>query len=282
MAGPPTSLLGAAGSTLGGASKDDHIINPVEGSLVTSPANTTLAEGACRWEKYSLLVCIFTARERRSLKPHAWVEDLLKDFFQSILGVNLSVILLSPTECLIFCGNHTQGQGMSWDESLRYAHQLSGINPWTGYMIEVVALQCTLKEARHEMQVSREFTHKRTKQRIAHLNVLAVAPTVKAQLGMSWRSPRGHGMTRRADQFFMQQQIKELNFDEPAFAHCPALLGAGPETLEYEQFDSTRNDAEEDEGDATSALDNELDISMGEKTDASGCLARTPSADRHR
>ena len=195
-AGSPSSLLGAAGGTLGGAGKDDHIVDPIEGSPVTSPANATLAEGVRRWEKYSLLVCIFTARERRSLEPHAWVKDLLKDFFQSILGVNLSVILLSPTECLIFCGNHTQGQGMSWDESLHYEHQLSGIHPWTGYMIEVVALQQTLKEACHEMQVAREFTHERTKQRIAHLNALAVAPTAKAQPAMPQRSPRGCGMTR--------------------------------------------------------------------------------------
>ena len=140
-AGSPPSLLGAAGGALGGAGKDDRIINPVEGSPVTSPANATVAEGACRQEKYSLLVRIFTARDRRSLEPHAWVKDLLKDFFQSILGINLSVILWSPTECLIFCGNRTQGQGMSWDESLCYAHQLSGVHPWTGYMIEVVELQ---------------------------------------------------------------------------------------------------------------------------------------------
>ena len=188
-AGSPPSLLGATGSALGGASKDDHIVDPTEGSPVTSPANATVAEGVCRWEKYSLLVRIFTARERQSLEPHAWVEDLLKDFFQSILGINLSVILLSPTECLIFSGNHNQA--MSWDESLRYVHQLSGVHPWTGYMIEVVALQQTLKEARHKMQVAREFTHERTKQRIAHLNALAVAPTMRAQPTMPQRSPRG-------------------------------------------------------------------------------------------
>ena len=139
--GSPPSLLGAAFGTLGGAGKDDHIVDPIEGSPVTLPANATVAEGVHRWEKYSLLVCIFTTRERRSLEPHGWVKDLLKDFFQSILGVNLSVILLSPTECLICCGNCTQGQGMSWDESLRFTHQLSGVHPWTSYMIEVVALQ---------------------------------------------------------------------------------------------------------------------------------------------
>ena len=141
--GPPPPLLGATGST----GQDDQATDPIMGSQMVSPATTTIAEGVCRWEKYSLLVCIFTARDRRSLEPHAWVEDLLKDFFQSILGINLSVILLSPTESLIFCGNRTQGQGMSWDESLHYAHQLMGVHPWTGYMIDVVALQQTLKEA---------------------------------------------------------------------------------------------------------------------------------------
>ena len=80
----------------------------------------------------------------------------------------------------------------------------------------------------------------------------------------------------------MQQQLKELNLDEPTFAHCPALLGARPETPEHEQFDSAHEDAKEDEGDATSILDAELDASMGEETDATGHLAHTPSAERHR
>ena len=107
-AGPPMALLGAVGGALGGTGKDDCIVYPIEGSPVTSPANATVAEGARQWEKYSLLVRIFATRDRWSLEPHARVKDLLKDFFQSILGVNLSVTLLSPTECLIFCGNHTQ------------------------------------------------------------------------------------------------------------------------------------------------------------------------------
>ena len=185
--GPPPSLLGATGS----AGQDDQATNPTMGSRSVSPATATVAEGARRREKYSLLLRIFTARGRRSLEPHAWVEDLLKDFFQSILGINLSVILLSPTQCLIFCGNRAQGQGMSWDESLQYAHQLTGVHPWTGYMIEVVAYQRTLKEARHKMQVAREFTHERTKQRITHLNTLAMAPAVKARSATPQGLPRG-------------------------------------------------------------------------------------------
>ena len=173
---PPPSLLGATG----GAGQDDQATDPITGSRTVSPATNTVAEGARQWEKYSLLVRIFTAQDRQSLEPHTWVEDLLKDFFQSILGINLSVILLSPVKCLIFCGNRTQGQGMSWDESLHYTHQLTGVHPWTSYMIEVVAHQRTLKEAQHEMQVVREFTHERTKQRITHLNALAMVPAAKA------------------------------------------------------------------------------------------------------
>ena len=52
--------------------------------------------------------------------------------------------------------------------------------------------------------------------------------------------------------------------------HHLALLGACPETPEYEQFNSTREEAKEDEGDATSTLDAKLNISMGEEMDTVG------------
>ena len=55
--GPPPSLLGATG----GASQDDQATDPTTGSWSVSPATATVAEGARRREKYSLLVRIFTA-----------------------------------------------------------------------------------------------------------------------------------------------------------------------------------------------------------------------------
>ena len=268
-AGAPSPLLGAAGST----GQDDSVIDPTMGSLVNTHATASIAEGAHWWEKYSLLVHIFTARDRQDLEPHAWVKDLLKDFFQSTLGINLSVILLSPTECLIFCGNCTQGQGMSWDESLHYADQVMGIHPWTSYTVDVVALQWTLKEARHNMQVAKEFTHERTKQCIAHLNAIALVPVQKPCLAMPERSPRGWGLTRCTDQLFMKEQLRDLWITEPAFAHCPTLLGTHPETPDQEQYDSAR--------DATSLLDAKLDTSTGEEMDASGCSYCSVSAKRH-
>ena len=95
------------------------------------------------------------------------------------------------------------------------------------------------------MQVAREFTHERTKQRIAHLNALAITPAARAQPTTPQRSTRWRGMTRWAYRFFVQQELREMNFDEPAFTQCPTLLGAQPESPECEQFDSAREDVEE-------------------------------------
>ena len=169
---------------------------------------------------------------------------------------------------------------MSWDESLHYAHQLTGVHPWTGYMIDVVAHQRTLKEAQHEMQVAREFTHERTKQRITHLSALAMMPAAKARSAMPQGSPRGRGMMRQADRYFVQQQLVEMNLEESTFAQCPTLLGTQPESPKREQFDSAWEDAEEEEGEAARALDAEFDASTGEEMDASGCPAQMPLAER--
>ena len=62
----------------------------------------------------------------------------------------------------------------------------------------------------------------------------------------------------------------------------PTLLGTQPESPKHEQFDSAREDAKEEDGEATSTLDTELDASMGKETDASGHPAQTSSAERHR
>ena len=88
-------------------------------------------------------------------------------------------------------------------------------------------------------------------------------------------------MMRRADQYFIQQQLREMNLEESTFAQRPTLLGTQPESPKCEQFDSAQEDAEEEDGEATSALDAKLDASTGEETDASGHPAQTSSAERH-
>ena len=86
-------------------------------------------------------------------------------------------------------------------------------------------------------------------------------------------------MTRRADQYFVQQQLGEMNLKESAFAQRPTLLDTQWESPEHEQFDSAWEDAKED-GKAVSALDAELNASTGEETDASGHPVWSPSAER--
>ena len=84
---------------------------------------------------------------------------------------------------------------------------------------------------------------------------------------------------KRADRYFVQQQLGDMNLEESAFAQCPTLLGTQPESPGCEQFNSAWEDIEEDSK-ATSALDAELDASTGEETDTSGCPAQSPSAER--
>ena len=85
---------------------------------------------------------------------------------------------------------------------------------------------------------------------------------------------------RRADRYFVQQWLREMNLEESTFTHRPILLGAQPESPECKQFDSAREDAKEDDK-ATSALDAELNASTGEETDVSGHPAQSPSDERH-
>ena len=82
-------------------------------------------------------------------------------------------------------------------------------------------------------------------------------------------------MMGRADRYFVQQQLKEMNLKEPAFAQRPTLLGAQPDSPEREQYDSAREDAEEEDGEATSVLDAEFNASTGEEMELSGVAEET-------
>ena len=60
--GTPSPLLGAMDSAVG-ASQVNSVANLVIGSHVNTHATASVAEGACRQEKYSLQDRIFTARD---------------------------------------------------------------------------------------------------------------------------------------------------------------------------------------------------------------------------
>ena len=112
--------------------------------------------------------------------------------------------------------------------------------------IHVVALQCTLKEAQHDLMVTQKFTRERTEQsrgeqQIGQWWVLALSPTHNpwSWLSMPTLSPRRMGMTWWADHFFKQEHLKCLRMTEqhPAWLNDRLITqnsGQYEPTLKYE------------------------------------------------
>ena len=73
-------------------------------------------------------------------------EALLKDFFQATIGVPYAIMIISPTECMLFTPGQSKDLGMSYEDSRVHCQQLNGIHPWVGSAVEVTALQRTVKE----------------------------------------------------------------------------------------------------------------------------------------
>ena len=146
-------------------------------------------------------VRVVTARDQKPLQAYTWNEGLLNDFFKATIGLPHSVIITSPTECVIFTPGCVNGLGMSFDDSLKYCHTLSGLHTWVGTAIQVTALQRTVKEGRHDINRAKEFTLERTKQRIAQLHTVTLVTPLPLGLPrrlthLAVESPRGCGMTQ--------------------------------------------------------------------------------------
>ena len=171
---PPTSLLGASGPA-GSAALD--VSSKVKGEApVTAHSAISVAEGARRREQYCVSVWVVTERDQKPLQAYAWNEGLLNDFFKATIGLPHSVIITSPTECVIFAPGRSNGLGMSFDDSIKYCNTLSGVHKWVGQAVQVTALQRMVKEGRYDVSRAREFTHERTKSRLAQLHNVAQTP----------------------------------------------------------------------------------------------------------
>ena len=279
---PPTSLLGATGRA-GSAALDASSKVKGETPLTTHSA-VSVAEGARRREQYCVSVRVVTARDQKPLQSYAWNEELLNDFFKATIGLPHSVIITSPTECVIFAPGRSNGLGMSFDDSNRYCHTLSGMHTWVGQAIQVTALQRTVKEGRHDINRAREFTHERTKSRLAQLHSATPAATPspvgspKRSQPPAMESPRGRGMTWRADRQYVQEAIRNMEnlaLDEPHLRDEPQHRILTPEAGQY---DSADQDMEEDD-DLTAELDFD---SEDYDTEATGNLGRSTVAKRRR
>ena len=132
----PAPLLGVAGEA-GSVDQQDGVKEERHSATHSTPLT---AEGACRREQYCILVRIGTARDKKPLQAHAWGEALLKDFFQAIIGVPYAVMVVSPTECMLFAPGRSKDLGMSYEDSRTHCQQLNSIHPWVGSAMEVTAL----------------------------------------------------------------------------------------------------------------------------------------------
>ena len=101
---------------------------------------------------------------------HAWGEALLKDFFQATIGVPYAIMIISLTECMLFALGRSKDLGMSYEDSKAHCQQLNGTHPWVGSAIEVIALQRMVKEGRYDVVRAKQYTHKKTKERLAKMH----------------------------------------------------------------------------------------------------------------
>ena len=255
---PPMSLLGATGRA-GNVALDDSTEVKGESPLATHSA-VSVSEGARRREQYCVSVRVVTARDQKPLQAYAWNEGLLNDFFKAIIGLQHTIIITSPTECVIFAPGRSSGLGMNFDDSIRYCHALSGMHTWVGTAIQVTALQRTVKEGRHDIDRAREFTRERTKQRLNQLH--AATPTTPSPVGSPKRpphpamdTPRGRGMTRRTDRHYVQETLKGMHNLALEDRHPKEEPVRRTSTPDVGQYDSADQEQDMEEDDLTAELD---------------------------
>ena len=84
--GTPSSLLGVTGGPAGSVNQGNLHTDSVMELPAVMHATASVSDGVHWWEKYSLLIHIFTGRDRQGLESHAWVEDLVKRLFPVYAG----------------------------------------------------------------------------------------------------------------------------------------------------------------------------------------------------
>ena len=137
---------------------------------------------------------------------------------------------------MLFARGRSKDLGMSYEDSRAHCQQLNSIHPWVGSAVEVTALQRMLKEGRYNVARAKQYTHERTKERLAKMRASPTpSPTESPQPQHSLPEPtRGRGMTRRADRYFIQETLHNMNLQDvlpcpgtPMWESCPASPEAG-------------------------------------------------------
>ena len=181
---------------------------------------------------------------------------------------------------MLFAPGRSKDLGMSYEDSRTHCQQLNSIHPWVGSAVKVTSLQSTVKEGRYDVARAKQYTHERTKERLAKMHASPTpSPMESPQARHTLPEPaRGHGMTRQADQYFIQETLCNMNLQDGPSCPGTPLRESRPTTPEAGQYDSP--DVDNPEEDLTSQVNFD---SEDEYTDATGHSGRSlPAKHNHR
>ena len=160
----------------------------------------------------------------RSVPPHAWTDQIIRDYVSPVVPDTTNLVVLNPMEFLLFRGSRSAGEGYPFDEAVVASAALHDIETiWVGKMVRLHCVPCTLKEASKDIEASREYVRRFMQERIT-------AARVKRDVEVQARrlreipctpSPRGRGYARRADRYATQQLVAHQHSperDHPLFA----------------------------------------------------------------
>ena len=138
----PSSLLGATGHA--GSADLDELSGLKEETPLAMHSAISVSEGAHQWEQYCVMVQVVTAQDHKPLQSYEWNEGQLNDFLKATIGFPHSVVIMSPTECVIIAPDCSRNLGMSFDDSIWFCHTLSCVHTWVGASVQITTLQQTL------------------------------------------------------------------------------------------------------------------------------------------
>ena len=130
------------------------------------------------------------------------------------------------------------------------------------------------------MARAKQYTRERTKERLAKMRALPTpSPMESPQARHTLPEPaRGHGMTRRADRYFIQETLCNMNLQDGLPHPGTPMRESCPATPEASQYDSP--DVDDPEEDLTSQADFDSEDEYTDATCRSG--QSLPAEHNHR
>ena len=181
-------------------------------------------------ERYALLVGVEVIPQPgavpgpRSVPPHAWTDQIIRDYVSPVVPDTTSLVVLNPMEFILFRGSRSAGEGYPFDEAVVASAALHDIETiWVGKMVRMRCVPRTLKEASNDIEASREYVRRFTQERITAARVKRNVEVHTQRLREMPRtpSPRGRGYARRADRYAAQQLVAHQHSperDRPLYA----------------------------------------------------------------